>query len=93
VRRPASPVERQVARLEEENSRVQQLAAALNRAEANYRELRTMLGVRAPEKGSGGPDRGPRAGGRGYTPVPRRRRCATSRSRGADALAPTWLAS
>src|SRR2546430_15588506 len=34
-------------------SRVQQLAAALNRAEANYQELRTMLGVRAPrEKGS-----------------------------------------
>ena len=28
-------LERQVARLEEENSRVQQLAAALNRAEAN----------------------------------------------------------
>src|SRR5256884_74027 len=46
-------LERQVARLEEENSRVQQLAAALNRAEANYQELRTMLGVRAPrEKGS-----------------------------------------
>src|ERR1041384_3985858 len=45
-------LERQVARLEEENSRVQQLAAALNRAEANYQELRTMLGVKAP------PDRG-----------------------------------
>src|SRR5437667_135543 len=46
-------LERQVARLEVENSRVQQLAAALNRAEANYQELRTMLGVRAPrEKGS-----------------------------------------
>src|SRR2546428_1289923 len=46
-------LERQVARLQEENSRVQQLAAARNRAEANYQELRTMLGVRAPrEKGS-----------------------------------------
>src|SRR5216117_2872254 len=49
-------LERQVARLEEENSRVQQLAAALNRAEANYQELRTMLGVRAPrEKGATAP--------------------------------------
>jgi len=49
-------LERQVARLEEENSRVQQLAAALNRAEANYQELRTMLGVRAPrEKGAAAP--------------------------------------
>lgn len=45
-------LERQVARLEEENRRVQQLAAALNRAEVNYQELRTMLGVNAPrEKG------------------------------------------
>ncbi len=45
-------LERQVARLEEENSRVQQLAAALNRAEVNYQELRSMLGVNAPrEKG------------------------------------------
>ena len=43
-------LERQVARLEEENSRVQQLAAALNRAEANYQELRTMLGVRRSEE-------------------------------------------
>jgi len=49
-------LERQVARLEEENSRVQQLAAALNRAEANYQELRSMLGVRAPrEKGAAAP--------------------------------------
>ena len=49
-------LERQVARLEEENSRVQQLAAALNRAEANYQELRTMLGVRGPrEKGAAAP--------------------------------------
>src|SRR5881409_4036957 len=41
-------LERQVARLEEENGRVQQLAAALNRAEANYQELRQLLGVKAP---------------------------------------------
>ncbi|PYO99699.1 MAG: hypothetical protein DMD61_06485 [Gemmatimonadetes bacterium] len=40
-------LEREVARLEEENGRVQQLAAALNRAEANYQELRAMLGVKA----------------------------------------------
>jgi len=39
-------LEREVARLEEENARVQQLAAALNRAEVNYQELRSMLGVR-----------------------------------------------
>jgi len=45
-------LEREVTRLEEENSRVQQLAAALNRAESNYQELRSMLGVKAP------PDRG-----------------------------------
>jgi murein DD-endopeptidase MepM/ murein hydrolase activator NlpD len=46
-------LERQVNRLTEENRRVQQLAAALNRAEANYQELRQMLGVRAPrEKGA-----------------------------------------
>ncbi|HEV8264378.1 MAG TPA: M23 family metallopeptidase [Gemmatimonadales bacterium] len=41
-------LEREVARLRLENSRVQQLAAALNRAEANYQELRQILGVRAP---------------------------------------------
>jgi murein DD-endopeptidase MepM/ murein hydrolase activator NlpD len=41
-------LEREVARLEEENSRVQQLAAALNRAETNYQELRSMLGVKVP---------------------------------------------
>src|SRR4029077_17714305 len=45
-------LEREVARLEEENRRVQQLAAALNRAESNYQELRSMLGVKAP------PDKG-----------------------------------
>ena len=41
-------LEREVSRLRVENSRVQQLAAALNRAEANYQELRQMLGVKAP---------------------------------------------
>jgi murein DD-endopeptidase MepM/ murein hydrolase activator NlpD len=41
-------LEREVARLREENSRVQQLAAALNRAEANYQELRALLGAKAP---------------------------------------------
>ena len=41
-------LDRQVARLQEENGRVQQLAAALNRAEANYQELRQLLGVKAP---------------------------------------------
>jgi murein DD-endopeptidase MepM/ murein hydrolase activator NlpD len=40
-------LEREVARLREENSRVQQLATALNRAEANYQELRQLLGVKA----------------------------------------------
>src|SRR5574341_1460293 len=43
---------REVARLQAENSRVQQLAAALNRAEANYQELRQILGGRAPRPGS-----------------------------------------
>ena len=33
-------LEREVSRLRVENSRVQQLASALNRAEANYEELR-----------------------------------------------------
>jgi murein DD-endopeptidase MepM/ murein hydrolase activator NlpD len=41
-------LEREVTRLESENGRVQQLAAALNRAEANYQELRQLLGVKAP---------------------------------------------
>src|SRR5256886_9910133 len=39
-------LERQVARLEEENSRVQQLGAAVNRAVADHHDLRTMLGDR-----------------------------------------------
>src|SRR5258705_5875392 len=50
-------LEREVSRLRVENSRVQQLASALNRAEANYQELRQMLGVRAPpvtRAGAGG---------------------------------------
>jgi murein DD-endopeptidase MepM/ murein hydrolase activator NlpD len=41
-------LEREVARLKVENSRVQQLASALNRAEANYQELRQVLGMKAP---------------------------------------------
>src|SRR3989454_11254530 len=41
-------LERQETRLREENSQVQQLAAALNRAEENYQSLRQLLGVRAP---------------------------------------------
>ena len=41
-------LEQEVARLRQETARVQQLAAALNRAEANYQELRQMLGVKAP---------------------------------------------
>ncbi len=45
-------LEREIGRLRRENSRVQQLAAALNRAEANYQELRQLLGARAaPEQG------------------------------------------
>ena len=41
-------LKREVSRLRVENSRVQTLASALNRAEANYQELRQMLGVKAP---------------------------------------------
>lgn len=47
-------LEREVARLRVENTRVQQLAAALNRAEASYQELRQILGVRAPPTGRSG---------------------------------------
>src|SRR5436309_12007343 len=48
-------LEREVSRLRVENSRVQQLASALNRAEANYQELRQVLGVKAPPPtGKGG---------------------------------------
>jgi murein DD-endopeptidase MepM/ murein hydrolase activator NlpD len=41
-------LEREVAGLREENDRVKQLAAALNRAEANYQSLRQLLGGRLP---------------------------------------------
>jgi murein DD-endopeptidase MepM/ murein hydrolase activator NlpD len=47
-------LEREVSRLRVENSRVQQLAAALNRAESNYQELRQMLGVKTPPTTRGG---------------------------------------
>jgi len=39
-------LEREVARLRVENSRVQELATALNHAEASYQDLRRMLGIR-----------------------------------------------
>jgi len=42
-------LEAEVARLRSENTRVQELAAALNRAESNYQQLRSMLGARAPD--------------------------------------------
>lgn len=47
-------LEREIGRLRRENSRVQQLAAALNRAEANYQELRQLLGARATPQGGAG---------------------------------------
>jgi murein DD-endopeptidase MepM/ murein hydrolase activator NlpD len=40
-------LEREIARLKTENSRVQELAAALNHAEASYQDLRRMMGIRA----------------------------------------------
>jgi murein DD-endopeptidase MepM/ murein hydrolase activator NlpD len=46
---------REIMRLEQENARVQQLAAALNRAEESYQELRAILGARAPQRGRTGP--------------------------------------
>jgi murein DD-endopeptidase MepM/ murein hydrolase activator NlpD len=47
-------LEREIGRLRRENSRVQQLAAALNRADQNYQKLRQLLGARAaPEGGAG----------------------------------------
>ncbi|HXF95674.1 MAG TPA: M23 family metallopeptidase [Gemmatimonadales bacterium] len=49
---------REVARLEADNARVQQLAAALNRAEENYQSLRTLLGGRVPATEEA--ERGPR---------------------------------
>ncbi len=56
-------LDREVARLRQENSRVQQLAAALNRAEQNYQQLRAMLGVRGVAVGPAA--RGGGAGGGG----------------------------
>ena len=47
-------LEREVSRLRIENSRVQQLATALNRAETNYQELRQMLNAKAPPVTHGG---------------------------------------
>lgn len=47
-------LDREVARLRTENGRVQELAAALNHAEANYQDLRQLLGVRAPRDRGGG---------------------------------------
>src|SRR2546427_12676815 len=41
-------LERQVTRLREENGRVQQLAAALNRAEGSSPTPRQLIGVRTP---------------------------------------------
>ena len=46
-------LEHEVARLRQENSRVQQLAAALSRAEGNYQELRQLLGARAGPEPAG----------------------------------------
>lgn len=48
-------LQREVSRLREENGRVQQLAAALNRAESNYQALRQLLGGNVPlDTGAGG---------------------------------------
>ena len=41
-------LESEVARLRSENTRVRELATALNRAESNYQQLRSILGARAP---------------------------------------------
>lgn len=41
-------LEREITRLRTENSRVQELATALNHAEASYQDLRRMLGIRPP---------------------------------------------
>ena len=46
-------LEHEVARLRLENARVQQLAAALNRAEGNYQDLRQLLGARAGAEPAG----------------------------------------
>ena len=49
---------REIARLEADNARVQQLAAALNKAEENYQSVRQLLGGRGPATDEG--QRGPR---------------------------------
>jgi murein DD-endopeptidase MepM/ murein hydrolase activator NlpD len=49
-------LEQETARLRQENGRVQQLAAALNRAEANYQELRQLLSLRAPAASASPPE-------------------------------------
>jgi murein DD-endopeptidase MepM/ murein hydrolase activator NlpD len=71
-------LKREIARLEQENTRVQQLAAALNRAEASYQELRAILGARAPQRtSSAGPAATPdpmRAGAVRATPPAAARR-------------------
>lgn len=48
-------LQRELARLREENGRVQQLAAALNRAEENYQALRKLLGGSASRDTAGAP--------------------------------------
>ena len=62
-------LEREVARLRVENSRVQQLAVALNHAEANYQELRQILGAKAPPvpRSGGTTSANPAAGMRAVT--------------------------
>ena len=47
-------LEREIARLQTENSRVQELAAALNHAEASYQGLRRMLGIKAGDNAKPG---------------------------------------
>ncbi|HYK10951.1 MAG TPA: M23 family metallopeptidase [Gemmatimonadales bacterium] len=51
----AHSLEREVARLQTENSRVQELAAALNHAEASYQDLRRIMGMRVPDAKPGTP--------------------------------------
>ncbi|HXQ28456.1 MAG TPA: peptidoglycan DD-metalloendopeptidase family protein [Gemmatimonadales bacterium] len=49
-------LEREVARLDEENARVARLATELNHAEAHYQELRDLLSPRAPTAPLPGPE-------------------------------------
>jgi murein DD-endopeptidase MepM/ murein hydrolase activator NlpD len=65
-------LQREVARLRAENSRVQQLAVALNHAEANYQELRQILGAKAPPA--------PRSGGTTTTTLSSGMRAVTIRA-------------